>query len=59
MDREDAVHAAKMIGADVVIPMHYDTFPAIETERDIFKADVESETSSKVVLLDPEQSTEI
>jgi L-ascorbate metabolism protein UlaG (beta-lactamase superfamily) len=59
MDREDAVHAAKMIGADIVIPMHYDTFPAIETERDIFKADVESETSSKVVLLDPEESTEV
>jgi L-ascorbate metabolism protein UlaG (beta-lactamase superfamily) len=59
MDREDAVVAAKMIGADVVIPMHYDTFPAIETEADIFKADVESQTDSKVVLLQPEESTEV
>ena len=59
MDREDAVIAAKMIGAEVVIPMHYDTFPAIETEVDIFKADVESQTDSKVVLLQPEESTEV
>jgi L-ascorbate metabolism protein UlaG (beta-lactamase superfamily) len=59
MDREDAVVAAQMIGAETVIPMHYDTFPAIETEADIFKADVESQTSSKVVLLKPEESTEV
>jgi hypothetical protein len=39
--------------------MHYDTFPAIETEVDIFKADVESQTDSKVVVLKPEESTEV
>jgi len=39
--------------------MHYDTFPPIETEPDIFKADVEKQTKSKVVLLKPEESFEV
>ena len=59
MDRHDAVIAAQFVGADTVIPMHYDTFPPIETEADIFKADVEKQTSSKVVLLKPEESVEV
>ena len=33
--------------------MHYDTFPPIETDADAFKAEVESKTSSKVVVLEP------
>jgi L-ascorbate metabolism protein UlaG (beta-lactamase superfamily) len=53
MDRHDAVVAADFIGAKTVIPMHYDTFPPIETDSDAFKADVESRTSSQVVLLKP------
>jgi L-ascorbate metabolism protein UlaG (beta-lactamase superfamily) len=53
MDRHDAVAAAEFIGAATVIPMHYDTFPAIETDAAAFKSDVESQTSSKVVLLQP------
>ena len=53
MDRQDAVVAAELIGAGTVIPMHYNTFPPIETEAEAFKADVESKTSSKVVLLSP------
>jgi len=36
-----------------VIPMHYDTFPPIETDSDAFKSEVESQTSSQVVLLKP------
>jgi L-ascorbate metabolism protein UlaG (beta-lactamase superfamily) len=53
LDRHDAVVAAQFIGAETVIPMHYDTFPAIETDSAAFKADVEAQTSSKVVLLKP------
>jgi L-ascorbate metabolism protein UlaG (beta-lactamase superfamily) len=56
MDRHDAVVAAEMIGAGIVIPCHYDTFPPIETDIDAFKADVESKTSSKVVVLQPGES---
>ena len=53
MDRRDAVFAAEFVEAGTVIPMHYDTFPAIEADAEAFKADVESKTSSKVVILEP------
>jgi L-ascorbate metabolism protein UlaG (beta-lactamase superfamily) len=53
MDRHDAVLAAQFVGAGTVIPMHYDTFPPIETDSGAFKADVEAQTSSQVVLLKP------
>ena len=53
MDRRDAVVAAEFVGAGTVIPMHYDTFPAIETDAEAFKAEVEDKTSSQVVVLKP------
>jgi L-ascorbate metabolism protein UlaG (beta-lactamase superfamily) len=53
MDRFDAVTAAEFVGATTVIPCHYDTFPPIETDAEAFKADVESQTSSKVEILQP------
>jgi L-ascorbate metabolism protein UlaG (beta-lactamase superfamily) len=39
-----------------VIPIHYNTFPPVETDDQAFKADVESKTSSKVVILQPGES---
>jgi L-ascorbate metabolism protein UlaG (beta-lactamase superfamily) len=59
MDRHDAVVAADFVGAATVIPMHYDTFPPIETDAEAFKSDVEKETKSKVEILKPEDSTEV
>jgi L-ascorbate metabolism protein UlaG (beta-lactamase superfamily) len=56
MDRHDAAVAAGFVAAGTVIPMHYDTFPPIETDSSAFKSDVESQTSAQVVLLDPGQS---
>jgi L-ascorbate metabolism protein UlaG (beta-lactamase superfamily) len=53
MDRHDAVTAAGLVGATTVIPCHYDTFPPVETDSEAFKAEVESQTSSKVELLAP------
>jgi L-ascorbate metabolism protein UlaG (beta-lactamase superfamily) len=53
MDRHDAVKAAALIGASTVIPCHYNTFPPIETDAAAFKADVESQTSSRVEILEP------
>jgi L-ascorbate metabolism protein UlaG (beta-lactamase superfamily) len=53
MDRHDAVVAAEFVGAKTVIPMHYDTFPPIETDAEAFKVDVEAKTSSQVVVLKP------
>ena len=56
MDRHDAVVAADFVGAGTVIPVHYNTFPPIETDAEAFKSDVESQTKSKVVVLAPGES---
>ena len=53
MDRHDAVEAVKLVGAKTVIPVHYDTFPPIETDAQAFKADVEERTESRCVVLAP------
>jgi L-ascorbate metabolism protein UlaG (beta-lactamase superfamily) len=58
MDRHDAAVAAGFIGAETVIPIHFNTFPAIETDAGAFKSDVESATSSKVVVLEPGETHE-
>jgi L-ascorbate metabolism protein UlaG (beta-lactamase superfamily) len=59
MDRHDAVVAADFIGAETVIPIHYNTFPPIETDAEAFKADVESKTKSKVAVLAPGESLSV
>jgi L-ascorbate metabolism protein UlaG (beta-lactamase superfamily) len=53
MDRFDAVTACEWVGADVAIPIHYDTFPPIETDAAAFKSDVENATDTKVLALAP------
>jgi len=53
MDRYDAVTACEFVAARTVIPIHYDTFPPIETDAEAFKADVERDTDSTVVILAP------
>jgi L-ascorbate metabolism protein UlaG (beta-lactamase superfamily) len=53
MDRFDAVEAAKFVGADLVIPCHYNTFPPIETDAEGFKADVQQAGVSEVAVLEP------
>jgi len=53
MDRFDAVVAAEYVGADTVIPCHYDTFPPIETDAEAFRSDVQGTGASEVVILQP------
>ncbi len=56
MDRHDAVVAAELVGAGTVIPVHFNTFPLIETDAEAFKSEVEAKTSSKVAVLAPGES---
>jgi L-ascorbate metabolism protein UlaG (beta-lactamase superfamily) len=58
MDRHDAAYAAGLIGAATVIPGHFNTFPPIETDAEAFEADVEAQSSSEVVVLEPGQTHE-
>jgi len=59
MGIDDAVIATRWINPRVVIPMHYDTFPAIEADPRGFRTQVEATTSSRVVILRPGQSFEL
>jgi L-ascorbate metabolism protein UlaG (beta-lactamase superfamily) len=59
MDRHDAVEAARLVGAPVVVPVHYDTFPPIETDAEAYKRDVEDAGLATVAILAPDASIEI
>ena len=41
------------MGADQVIPCHYDTFPLVETDAQAFKSDVQNAGYAEVVVLQP------
>ena len=53
MDRFDAVLAGELVGADQVIPCHYDTFPPIETDAQAFRQDVQQAGFAEVIVLEP------
>jgi len=53
MDPNDAAIAAKFLRAKYIIPIHYNTWPPIKQDGEAFKARVESETASKVILVKP------
>ena len=53
MDRHDAVDAADFVGAKTIIPCHYDTFPAIETDDGAFQTDIEKTLDAVCVVLEP------
>jgi L-ascorbate metabolism protein UlaG (beta-lactamase superfamily) len=42
MDRHEAAALAEAMDPDLVVPIHYDTFEALETDAEAFAADVAS-----------------
>ncbi|CAN5299972.1 metal-dependent hydrolase [soil metagenome] len=59
MGPSDAVRAAKFLRPKVVVPCHYNTFPALEQDIDEFKKNLEDETSAKAVILQPGDTWEV
>ena len=59
MGPDEAMIAARYVGAPLVIPMHYDTFPAIRQNLEEFKRIIERTTSIRVALLSPGESIEV
>lgn len=59
MGPEDALEAVKLVKPNVVIPMHYNTWPLIAQNPEEFKQDVEKETPARVVILQPGESYEL
>lgn len=53
MDRFDAVTAVELVNPFQTIPIHYGTFPAIDTDAQAFKSDVENAGFSEVLVLNP------
>ena len=58
MDIEHAATAAKWIGANSIIPMHYNTFPQINADINKFKSEI-TRTGKNPLVLDIEESIEI
>lgn len=58
MDRHDAVYAAELTGAKQVIPIHFDTFPLIETDSAAFGAELE-DRGIEPMILRPGETREI
>ena len=57
MGIDSAVRAVEYVGAPKVIPMHYNTFPIIEADPQVFKEKVGSR--AEVIILNPGESTSL
>ena len=56
MGPDQALEAVKLIQPEVVVPMHYNTWPPIEQDAEAFARRVEAETDARAVALRPGQS---
>ena len=53
MGPSESMIAAGFVGAPLVIPMHYNTFPQIEQDAGEFKRSIEEVTHMKVAVMEP------
>lgn len=58
MGIDEAVHAAKWLGSKKIIPMHYNTFPAIKVDANEFKQKIEA-IGAECIVLKPGESLEV
>lgn len=56
MGPRDAAHAARLLRAERVVPIHYDTFPPIRQDAEAFRALVGTDTDARCEILAPGQS---
>ncbi|RKO67184.1 metal-dependent hydrolase [Desulfofundulus salinus] len=59
MGPEDALEAVHLIKPNLVIPMHYNTWPLIKQDPQEFKRVVEAQTPARVIILAPGESYEV
>ncbi|MCQ2363204.1 MAG: MBL fold metallo-hydrolase, partial [Acidaminococcaceae bacterium] len=59
MDPQDAAIAAEFLKAKYVIPVHYNTWPPIKQDVEAYKKDVESKTTSKVLIVKPGETIDL
>lgn len=58
MGPADALQAVKFLKPEVVLPIHYNTFPLIQQDAAAWAQQVEKETPTRVALLKPGESVE-
>ncbi len=58
-DAQEAMMAARFIGAPLIIPIHYDTWPAIRQDPQAFKYAIERTTDLRVAVLKPGESLDL
>ena len=58
MGPDDALRAVKMLKPKTVVPIHYNTVDLLNQDANNWKNRVESETATKVMLLQPGESCE-
>jgi len=56
MGVREAVRAVQLLRPRVAVPMHYDTFPLIKADPQLFKSLAEAVTRTRVVILRPGES---
>lgn len=59
MGPEDALEAVKMLKPNSVVPIHYNTWDIIKQDPEKFKRQVEAETDSQVIILEPGKSVKL
>jgi len=59
MGPDDALEAVKLLEPEIVIPIHYNTFPLIKQDPEAFREKVNSQTKSKCLVLAPQEEIEI
>jgi L-ascorbate metabolism protein UlaG (beta-lactamase superfamily) len=59
MGPEDALRAVKLIQPEMVIPIHYNTFPLLKQDVIAWARKVEEQTKTKVLVLKPGESTNL
>ncbi|HUU76500.1 MAG TPA: metal-dependent hydrolase [Methanoregulaceae archaeon] len=59
MGPEEAMIAARYVGAPLVIPMHYNTWPVISQDPELFKSVLERTTDIKVRVMNPGETIQI
>lgn len=59
MDPKQAAMAVELVNPKIAIPMHYNTWPAIEQDPKDFERLVKKSSKAKVVILEPGESLEV
>ena len=59
MGPRDALEAVRLLGAERVVPIHYDTFPPVRQDAEAFRERVSTDTDVRCGVLAPGPSLDV